>query len=495
MIGDGVKGLTNRRNFIFTVIAVGALSAGAFLIICAQKYSLGFPLDDAWIHQTYARNLGEMGEWSFIPGQASAGSTAPLWSALIALGYLLKIPYKWWTYGIGVTALIATAWLAVDWVRTRDRALGVWGIGLAALLLLEWHLVWAALSGMETILLAFLSVLFFWMLAQDEPGFFRVGVLIGVGVWIRPDALTLLLPAAWIILIMYRGNFRQIGAALLRVIVGITGPFLIYLTMNWSVAGSIWPSTFYAKQVEYSVLRQSPFLYRYFEQLTTIAAGALIILLPGLLLYIIQAIKSRSWERLAPIIWAGAYIGAYAFRLPATYQHGRYAIPTIPILLVVGFEGIRIWYSQNGRSRVKRLIHRVWIISLGAVVAIFWWQGSQAYALDVAIIETEMVKASRWIAENTEPDSYIAAHDIGALGYFGNRVIIDLAGLVTPEVIPIIRSEVDLDSFLDQNYADYLMTFPGWYPRLVSGRELIYSTDSEFSPQAGGENMAIYRWR
>jgi len=163
--------------------------------------------------------------------------------------------------------------------------------------------------------------------------------------------------------------------------------------------------------------------------------------------------------------------------------------------LVVGFEGIRIWYSQNGESRAKRFIHRVWVITLGAVVAIFWWQGSQAYALDVAIIETEMVKASRWIAENTESDSSIAAHDIGALGYFGNRGIIDLAGLVTPEVIPIIRSEVDLDSFLDQNYADYLMTFPGWYPRLVSGRELIYSTDSEFSPQAGGENMAIYRWR
>ena len=106
-----------------------------------------------------------------------------------------------------------------------------------------------------------------------------------------------------------------------------------------------------------------------------------------------------------------------------------------------------------------------------------------------------MVKASRWIAENTEADSSIAAHDIGALGYFGKRGIIDLAGLVTPEVIPIMRSEVDLDPFLDQHYADYLMTFPDWYPRLVSGRELIYSTDSEFSPQAGGENMAIYRWR
>jgi len=487
-----VKVLIDRRFFLPIVIAIGALSAGAFLIICAQKTSLGFPLDDAWIHQTYARNLGEKGEWSFIPGQSSAGSTAPLWSALIAIGYFFEIPYKWWTYGIGVFALIATAWLAVDWFRTKSRAPGVWGIALAVLLLLEWHLVWAALSGMETILLAFLSVLVFWVLAQEALNFVSVGVLIGVGIWIRPDALTLLLPTTWIILIMYQGNPRQVGTALLRVVAGMTAPFLIYLYMNWTVAGSVWPSTFYAKQVEYASLRQSPFIYRYFGQVSAIAAGVLFILLPGILLSVNQTITSRSWERLAPIIWAGAYIGAYALRLPVTYQHGRYAIPTIPILLAVGCEGIWIWYSQNGRSRVKRFVNLVWILSLAAVGVIFWWQGSKAYAQDVAIIETEMVKTSRWVAENTGSDSAIAAHDIGALGYFGDRMIIDLAGLVTPEVIPIIRSEDDLESFLDRNSADYLMTFPGWYPRLISGRALIYSTNSEFSPQVGGENMAVW---
>ncbi len=46
----------------------------------------GFPLDDAWIHQTYARNLALLAEWAFIPGQLSAGSTSPLWTILLAPG-------------------------------------------------------------------------------------------------------------------------------------------------------------------------------------------------------------------------------------------------------------------------------------------------------------------------------------------------------------------------------------------------------------------------
>ena len=37
----------------------------------------GFPLDDSWIHQGYARNLSERGEWVLIPGEQSIASTSP----------------------------------------------------------------------------------------------------------------------------------------------------------------------------------------------------------------------------------------------------------------------------------------------------------------------------------------------------------------------------------------------------------------------------------
>ena len=97
------------------------------------------------------------------------------------------------------------------------------------------------------------------------------------------------------------------------------------------------------------------------------------------------------------------------------------------------------------------------------------------------------------IAANTEKDALIAAHDIGALGYFSNRSLVDLAGLTTPEVIPFIRNEAQLREFLQKKKVNYLVTFPNWYPELVEQAELIFSTQGSFSPAMGGENMSVYR--
>ncbi len=121
--------------------------------------------------------------------------------------------------------------------------------------------------------------------------------------------------------------------------------------------------------------------------------------------------------------------------------------------------------------------------------------GAVTYAQDVAIIDSEMVNTSEWISANTPENAVIAAHDIGALGYFGNRKILDLAGLISPDVSPFIRDEKQLAAYLNQNGADYLMTFPDWYRDLVRNITPVYQSSGKFSPAAGGENMAVYLWK
>ena len=106
-----------------------------------------------------------------------------------------------------------------------------------------------------------------------------------------------------------------------------------------------------------------------------------------------------------------------------------------------------------------------------------------------------MVKTAKWINQNTNPDVIVGAHDIGALGFFGNRKIVDLAGLISPDVIPFIRDEKKLANYLDEQNVDILMTLSDWYLELGKGKKIIYSTGSVFSPKFGSENMVVYNWR
>jgi hypothetical protein len=276
--------------------------------------------------------------------------------------------------------------------------------------------------------------------------------------------------------------------------VGLALTFGPYLLFNRLLAGAWWPNTFFAKQAEYAVHRELSFWSRYAAQASLPLVGAGILLLPGFVGSAAEAARRRAWPVLAGTLWLLGYLGLYAWRLPVTYQHGRYVIPAMPVFFVLGLAGLAGLARPGAPQMGRRILSRSWLAATGLALLLFWLQGAAAYGRDVAIIESEMRVAAEWVQENTPPEALIAAHDIGALGYFGERSILDLAGLVSPDVIPIIRDETALEEFLTQEEAAFLVTFPGWYPSLIQGGELIYKTQGEFSPVAGGENMAIYRW-
>jgi hypothetical protein len=184
----------------------------------------------------------------------------------------------------------------------------------------------------------------------------------------------------------------------------------------------------------------------------------------------------------------------YALRLPVSYQHGRYVMPAMPVYFIWGLAGLFELVFWGETNAIWRVLGRAWAASTALVLVLFLFLGSAAYQRDVAVINSEMVDTAQWIASNTPPGSLIAAHDIGALGYFSDRQLLDLAGLVSPEVIPFIRDEHRLAAYLDQQGADYFVTFPGWYPYLVTRARLIRTSQGTVSTRIGGENMNVYRW-
>jgi hypothetical protein len=224
--------------------------------------------------------------------------------------------------------------------------------------------------------------------------------------------------------------------------------------------------------------------------------GAQLLLLPGLCFAAWITFKERRTDLALIWLWWIGFLLLYALRLPVTYQHGRYQIPAIPWIILLGVWGtVRLLEKVPRRQVFLRVLSRAWMLSLLLLVLAFTVIGAWAYGRDVRFIESEMVTTAKWLDAHTAPAALIAAHDIGAIGYFTQRPLIDLAGLITPEVIPIIRDEAALFDFIATRPADYLVTFPSWYPDLTRNPKLteLYRTHAPWAPQAGGDNMTVYQ--
>lgn len=511
-----VRRLIARRDVMIAMAA--ALSVVVYVGVSAVMYEVGFALDDAWIHQTYARNLVERGEWAFLAGQTSAAATSPLYAALLAAGRWLHLPLFVWAFGLGVVTLSACGWfgarLADRLFPTVKRA-GLW-TGLAVAL--TWHLVWAAVSGMETSLFCALLLAVMWLAWREIDAAPRpvrrsrralhggaLG-LVGAALTVtRPEGAGLVALVGLAALIVWpRG--RSHGADLAAWSVGLAVGWLIgtlpYALLNLDITGSVLPDTASAKQAEYAPLLSLSLVERYARLLAPILAGAQIVLLPGLVMAI-RSIADRLRTRradlilLVPLAWSLLDLSAYALRLPANYQHGRYVIPALPPLVLYGVGGTLLILRAGRRSALKRVLSRSLALSGAALVVVFWGIGAQAYGRDVRIIQSEMVATARWVKVNVPSGVRLAVHDIGALGYYAPHPLVDLAGLVTPEVVPIIHDHEALMRLMCARGARYLVALPDQIPAPLDDPRLghvpVFVTGAPYARAAGQGNMAVYR--
>jgi hypothetical protein len=121
-------------------------------------------------------------------------------------------------------------------------------------------------------------------------------------------------------------------------------------------------------------------------------------------------------------------------------------------------------------------------------------------------INDMQVALGGWAAERTAFDAVLALNDIGAIGYISQRRVVDVVGLVSPEVIDALHGrapgweqDVALCRFLSYRQADYVILFPDWYPELTRNRQVLKPVHAVRLPRntiAGGEEMVVFqpRW-
>ena len=489
----GARPQTWRTPTLYLLVATFAVAL-YLLVAYLQNGAFGFPLDDAWIHQVYARNLGTRFEFSFFAGQPSTGSTSPLWAILVSIGYALRIDFRVWTLLLGIVFLGASGVMTqrVTTYLINDSRVANWFAPL--LVILEWHLVWAAASGMEIVLFVFL------LLALVESFFAKrnaviVGLVAGLLVLTRPDGVLLVALVGTGLLLQHRQALVSRVSLFSLATFALAFSFLLipYIYFNLQISGTLLPNTFYAKGAEYAELTtQTNFFARWLIMYRQPFIGAQLLLLPGLGYAIYFFARKREWEKILPALWIVLLPALYAWRLPVEYQFGRYMMPMIPFVMMYGIVGTKFLFEKIS----LRVLHRAWGITIAVLLIAFVFLGANFYAQSVAIINCEMVVVANWTRANLPQGARIAAHDIGAQGYFdAQHPLLDLAGLVSPQVIPFIRDQVKLKSWMLERGAQYAIFFPTWYPQLARDETFveIFSTGCVVTRGMGEENLKVYR--
>jgi hypothetical protein len=499
-----VKG---RGALLLTAAALAA-ALGLFLqreqLIAGPVGLSGFPLDDSWIHFQFARNVAGGHGFSYNPGVPMSGSTAPLWTLLLAGLFKAAGAYPAWAKAAGIAAALGAAWLArrlaVAW--TGDMALG-----LTAALVTAWSspMVWGALSGMEVTLAALLVTAA--LVAHTAGRVEASAALLGLAVLARPESV-LLVPLLWLagpLTVKRSATMWGFPAAVL----------LPWMVFNMRTAGTPLPATAAAKiegglvgllagaresAVTSFLSRPWQFEREWIAWLASVNVLLPVLLLPGL--WVLRRRGGRAWALPASILLLHplgmALLAPY--RGPA-FQEGRYSIQLLPLAVVVAVSAFVPLVSM-ARSRPWWGRLACALLLLGSLATLS--AGATRYAWAVQNIDAMQVGLGRWVEAHTPAGARLALNDVGAITYLGRREVVDVMGLVTPAIIPYRRDgEAGVLRYLERACPDYLIIFPAWFPALSTRADRftpIHRVRLEHNTVAGADEMVVYetawnRWR
>ena len=329
---------------------------------CARMVAItepGYPLDDSWIHQVFARNLATGHGFSFNPGVPISAATAPLWP-------LILIPF-WYLMGPIASGIIIGALLqGLALIAVYKLARIMLDNEILAFLSTIFTVIWGAVSGMETGLFSALSLwgmyLFFKSKNQGDRYGYWAYALFTLSFLSRPEC-ALFVAAAFIhdFIVQWRSGSWSFKSWVIKIIIVllITAPYFIF---NYHSTGSLFPRTFSVKvmgndlisatmRLDFKGIIHALTVYPYFYLQHFYRK----VLVPG----VIKLISIRGDDRSKRIMFVLLYLlyvplmGTFSPVLSAVWQNYRYVTNLLPMMIIIGIAGV-LWRNEEGLERFKK---------------------------------------------------------------------------------------------------------------------------------------------
>ena len=465
-----VQTLERRGRYVGPAVVVGAVLLAAILVfqLVAPGYLTrqGFPLDDAWIHAVYARELARTGMLAFNPGIPASGETSPLWAIVLAPLHAVTSQTATTVVLTKTAGLLlhgASVFLIAFALLRRIPQSRPEILLAAALTAGHPDLIAAAVSGMEVPLATcVIGGIAMATLARSASALAILGALAYAA---RPETavVAVVLPLVFWARTDVKAAVR-LGAA------GLAGAVMCVVVLgirNHAVTGMYLPATFHAKVTPDDQVSGSTYALRSlvagfadmlgymplfgFAEVTAIAAMTSVMLL-----------LRKGAPELAKIgaafFLTGVLYCAISFLLvepidPMAYYHQRYALPgvflmAVALLLIVG--------GLVRLGRRLRLLLPVVVVIAAVAVATAAPKRFVRLASDARNIDDVQVGMGRFL-QGAAPGENAWIADVGAIRFFGQAYVVDLVGLNSPELFGSAAQR-----FLDEHPPRYLDVFKSW---------------------------------
>jgi arabinofuranosyltransferase len=429
----------------YLIMVLLCLTAAAARIIVGPHIT-----DDAYITMRYSRNLSADGAMSYNPPDAVLGTSTPLWTWILASGDAAGVAPE-------TTAVIVAS--AADLCSIALILTSAVGGTLAATVAAATVAAWPAyvtyaVSGMETSLYVLTVVGFMVSVSRQWP--VMAAVAASLGFLCRPDgALLVLLGFAWMVVSRSRSMAVRFAATAALICV----PWTVYAFVRF---GSIVPASVSAKAsgADPWLLSlenlQAYFLQGVYVPITILAiAGFVAIARSGEPFW-------RIWS-----VWAWSY--AAAMTAANAFTHFPwYFVPLLPIY--TGAAAVAIEKALSHEIRLRAVLRttgaRAAIASVLAIVLLSRMSSLKTYLDSTAAGREDLYASVATELAGVDGNCTVAATEIGTIGYHYPGRVLDLVGLVSPEVIgrPV-------GAVLAESQARWLVTYDTHFDRAVASSE------------------------
>jgi arabinofuranosyltransferase len=416
-----------RSRLLLSTLYLLLVTAGIFALLSNWAF------DDPFITYRYAHNLAHGLGFVYNPGERILSTTTPLFAMLLALLSIVSTNLPKLANLIGAFSLVMGGLLLWDLARTWKTPV----VGWVALFLYPVFTLPAATLGSETPLYIALCLGAFAVYARQH--YALTAVLAATASLTRPDGILV----AVVLVVDYLLRTRKpIPWKAVLLFLGLLLPWVVFA---WLYFGSPLPITLAAKRQQGTMAVSQTFAPGFLWILGWYKGGwqywvEAILAVLGIFWMVRHA---RQWFLL--LTWSALYFVAYS--LLGVSRYFWYYAPLVPgfiILVGLGIDFIAhqlkkaILRSKKVDSNAKGPPRSGAYLLVGGLIMVL----AIAQFLDLWQLSKEpdpraetYRDVAAWINANTPEDALIGSLEVGIIGYYADRRMVDFAGLIRPEVI------------------------------------------------------------